>query len=297
MGQNAEIEDFLNYLESAKNYSHLTLTTYRTDLEAFAAFFSSLDEGLCWENLDADVIRRWIMQRMEEGISPVTVKRGLSALRSFYRYELRMERVKVDPTQRVVNPKTGKPLPTFVRESEMDFLLDTPDAFAEGYDGEQERLVILLLYSTGLRRSELTGLNVGDIDFGRSELRVTGKRNKQRAVPFGDELRNALRDFITHYRNSDPPTAPLFRGKRGGRMTTMAVYQNVHKHLSLVTTQKKRSPHVLRHTFATVMLNNGADLEAVKEILGHESVATTQIYTHTTFEELKQAYKKAHPRA
>ena len=297
MGQNAEIERFLNYLEAAKNYSQLTLATYRTDLEAFAAFFSSLDEGLSWENIDADVIRQWIMQRMDDGISPVTVKRGLSALRSFYKYELRMGRRDVDPTQRVVNPKTGKPLPAFVREADMDFLLDTEGIFAEGYEGEQERLVILLLYSTGLRRSELVSLNVGDIDFGRSELRVTGKRNKQRAVPFGKELQQALQKFIAQYRNGEPSTAPLFRGKRGGRMTTMTVYENAHKHLSLVTTQKKRSPHVLRHTFATVMLNNGADLEAVKEILGHESVATTQIYTHTTFEELKQAYKKAHPRA
>lgn len=297
MGQNAEIERFLNYLEAAKNYSQLTLTTYRTDLEAFATFFSDLDEGLSWENIDADVIRQWIMQRMDDGISPVTVKRGLSALRSFYKYELRMGRRDVDPTQRVVNPKTGKPLPAFVREADMDFLLDTEGIFAEGYEGEQERLVILLLYSTGLRRSELVGLNVGDIDFGRNELRVTGKRNKQRAVPFGKELQQALHKFIAQYRNGELPTTPLFQGKRGGRMTTMAVYENVHKHLSLVTTQNKRSPHVLRHTFATVMLNNGADLEAVKEILGHESVATTQIYTHTTFEELKQAYKKAHPRA
>ncbi|MBR1643975.1 MAG: tyrosine recombinase XerC [Bacteroidales bacterium] len=291
------MEAFLTHLVSNKNYSPRTVSTYRADLTTFADFLATLDEGITWQTVDADIIRRWVMERIGNSISAVTAKRGLSALRSFYKYLLRTGHVDVDPTRRVSNPKTGKPLPVFVRESEMNRLLDTPGAFEEDFEGEQQRLIMLLLYSTGIRMAELIGLNVGDISFDRHELRVLGKRDKERIVPFGQELHDALQYFIRTYRPDAHASTPLFSGRKSERISRTAVYKIVHDNLALVTTQHKKSPHVLRHTFATVMLNNGADLEAVKEILGHESVSTTQIYTHTTFEELKKAYKQAHPRA
>lgn len=290
-------EDFLNYLVSNKNYSPRTVSTYRADLTDFTDFLAQLDEGLTWKDVDADIVRRWVMERMGNGISAVTAKRGLSALRSFFKYLLRTSYVDTDPMRRVANPKTGKPLPVFLRESEMNRLLDTPVAFNDDFNGEQQRLILLLLYSTGIRMAELIGIDVGDISFDRNELRVLGKRDKERIVPFGKELRDALHHFIQTYRNGAHASTPLFSGRKSKRIPRTAVYKIVRNNLALVTTQKKKSPHVLRHTFATVMLNNGADLEAVKEILGHESVSTTQIYTHTTFEELKKAYQKAHPRA
>lgn len=290
-------EAFLDYLVSNKSYSPRTISTYRADLTDFEAFLTTLDEEITWVTVDADIIRRWVVARMEKGISPVTMKRGLSALRSFYRYLLREGYADTDPTLRVSNPKVGKPLPAFVREAEMDSLLDRPGLFSEDFEGVQQHLIILLLYSTGLRIAELIGLNVGDINLKRDELRVLGKRNKERIVPFGHELHEALNHFLETYRAQTAPHTPLLSGQRSERISRTAVYNTVRDHLAMVTTQKKRSPHVLRHTFATVMLNNGADLEAVKELLGHESVSTTQIYTHTTFEELKKAYKKAHPRA
>lgn len=291
------IEQFMNYLLAEKGYSKATVLTYRASLTDLWRFCQRLDEQLTWERLDKDVLRRWMMADMEQGVTARTVNRKMSSVRSFYRYLLRMQRVTVDPTETLKNPKIQKRLPTFVRENEMDRLFDEVE-FGEGYEAERDRLILLTFYSTGIRLSELLGLTVKDVDLCAKELKVLGKRNKQRIVPFGLELAEAFRSFLT-IRGAEVSQDfnEIFLRTNGKPMTAGEVRAVVKKYLSCVTNQQKRSPHVLRHTYATVMLNNGADLEAVKELLGHESVSTTEVYTHTTFAELKKAYEQAHPRA
>ena len=221
----------------------------------------------------------------------------MSALRSFFRFALKRGLVEKDPAHALAGLKKSKPLPQFLREGEMDRLLDGME-WGEDYKDVLARTLLLLLYETGLRRSELAGLNDGDIDFGVCQLKVTGKRNKQRIVPFGAELAEALKGYMD-MRNEQLRLDgdALFLNDKGLRMTGQQVYAIVRKHLTGATSLKKRSPHVLRHTFATAMLNNGAGLESIKNLLGHESVSTTEIYAHTTFEQLKRVYKEAHPRA
>ena len=227
-----------------------------------------------------------------------TVNSSLSAVRSFFRFALSRNLVVRDPSYAVKGPKKQKPLPQFVREEEMNRLLDTPQMWEDGFPGLRARTIIILFYETGIRLAELIGLDVSDVDFAAHQIKVTGKRNKQRIVPFCTELENVLREYMAQ-RNAvfSVCDGALILSDRGVRMRRDQVGMIVKQHLSLVTTLKKRSPHVLRHSFATAMLNNGAGLEDVRLLLGHESVATTQIYTHTTFEQLKRVYENAHPRA
>lgn len=294
----AHIDSFLDYLRLERAYSPRTVQSYEMDLNEFEAYLRRTDAELTLETVDADNVRNWTMEMMEAGQKETSVNRRLSALRSFYRYLLRKGVVKVSPMQTVKGPKKKKPLPMFLREEEMNRLLDETD-FGEGFEGERDRLIIEMFYETGMRRAELVGLNEADVDFYRGQIKVTGKRNKQRLIPFGEELGSALRLYMEEKAQEVPETedGALFVQKSGRRVTDAWVYTMVRRNLSRVTTIKKRSPHVLRHTFATTMLNHDAELEAVKELLGHESVSTTEIYTHTTFEELKNAYSKAHPRA
>ena len=294
------IEDFLNYLRLEKAYSPHTATSYGNDLREFKAYLANTENVLELRDADTDLVRGWAMHLMATGRSATTVNRKLSSLRSFYKYLLKKEVIAVSPLQSVRGPKRRKPLPQFVREVDMECLLD--DALGDdSWQGRRERVIIQLFYETGIRLSELVGLNVGDVDFGRKTIKVTGKRNKQRIVPIGVSLVQSLKGYMEEGRGFVPPSTlnpqPLFVTDKGQRVYPGWVYRLVRKNLSQVVTLKKRSPHVLRHTFATAMLNNDAELEAVKELMGHESVSTTQIYTHTTFEELKKAYSKAHPRA
>ena len=234
---------------------------------------------------------------MDKGNTASTINKKLSALRSFYRFSLKRKLVDHDPAHCVTGPKKSKPLPQFLREGEMDRLLDDME-WNDSFDSVRARTIIILFYEGGLRRSELIGLNDGDVDFAGGQLKVTGKRNKQRIIPFGEELAAALRHYITLRNDQFGGTdGALFLNDKGERIADYQVYGIVRKYLSAVTSLKKRSPHVLRHTFATAMLNNGAGLEEIKNLLGHESVSTTEIYTHTTFEQLKRVYKEAHPRA
>ena len=233
---------------------------------------------------------------MDEGYEAASVNRKLSSLRSFYRYLLRKKMVAADPTQKVAGLKRKKPLPVFVREADMDRLLDAAD-LGEGFKAVRNRLIVEMFYETGMRLSELVGLNDGDVDFSASVIKVTGKRNKQRLIPFGEELREDMRAYLSLRDDYAANADAFFVGKDGKRIGRSTVYLLVRRYLSKVVTLKKKSPHVLRHSFATSMLNNHAELEAVKELLGHESLKTTEIYTHTTFEELKKVYEQAHPRA
>ena len=291
------VDQFLNYLHYERNRSLRTVQLYEENLRDFETYIRGVDDCLSLQTVDADVIRGWMEHMMDEGKKPTTVNLGLSAVRTFYRYALSRNLVEKDPAHAVTGPKKLKPLPQFVRESEMDKLLDET-LTADSYNKVRARTIIIMFYETGIRLAELVGLNDEDIDFASMQLKVTGKRDKQRVVPFGEELAGMLSEYMTQRDNEVTRQSPaLFLTDKGGRVSRRQVQYLVKKYLSQVTTLKKRSPHVLRHSFATAMLNNGAGLESVKKLLGHESLNTTEIYTHTTFEQLKRVYNEAHPRA
>jgi integrase/recombinase XerC len=291
------IDQFLNYLRFERNASPQTVQTYEDSLREFESYLTFREDGLSFEAVDTDLIRDWMESLMDRGNNASTINKKLSALRSFFRYALKRKLVEKDPAHAVVGLKKPKPLPQFVREGEMDRLLDNVE-WGDDYKNVRARTLLLLLYETGLRRSELTGLDDGDIDFETGQLKVTGKRNKQRIIPFGPELAETLRKYvIVRDEQVKGDCDALFLSDKGHRMTGQQVYEIVHRYLTGATSLKKRSPHVLRHSFATAMLNNGAGLESIRNLLGHESVSTTEIYAHTTFEQLKRVYKEAHPRA
>lgn len=290
-------DSFLDYLRYERNYSDDTVKAYGEDIRQFQEFGG---EGVGLQSppeVVVDVVREWMIHLMNLGYATTSVNRKLSSLRSYYKYLLRKGEVKVDPLRKITGPKNKKNLPVFVKESEMNRLLDDED-FGEGFEGCRDHLVIAMFYATGMRLSELVGLDDGDVDFAASVIKVTGKRNKQRLIPFGEELRAEMEAYVKQRDESVPVRSDaFFVRKTGERLYPNIVRKIVTRNLSKVVTVKKRSPHVLRHTFATSMLNHEAELGAIKELLGHESLATTEIYTHTTFEELKKVYNQAHPRA
>ena len=291
------INEFLNYLKYERNRSDLTIKNYGEDLRAFKEFYGNLDSRLSWKSVDSDIIRDWMESMMDKGNNATSINRRLSALRSFYRFALARKLVDKDPVHGVTGPKKGRPLPQFLKENEMDRLLDA-ESWTESFEDVRDRTVIMTFYETGIRLSELIGLDDSMVDFSNRQLKVTGKRNKQRVIPFGEELLATLCDYMK-CRNKEVilQSEALFVTAKGQRMTSSQVREAVRKNLSKVCTLKKRTPHVLRHTFATAMLNNKAGIESVKKLLGHESLSTTEIYTHTTFEQLKREYYSAHPRA
>ena len=291
------IERFLDYIRYERNLSPMTVMTYERFLRDFESYFRGLDTTADWTTVDADIIRDWLEQMLDNGAKATTVNTALSAVRSFFRYALRRKLVEKDPAHLIEGPKKSKPLPQFVREKEMDELIDDKE-WGDTFIDVRARAILILLYETGVRVSELTGLDDEDLDVTAGQLEVTGKRNKQRIVPFGQELATAIGQYVNQRDTEvERQTTALFVTDKGERMTRQQVYAIVRRYLGEVTTLKKRSPHVLRHSFATAMLNNGAGLESVKKLLGHESLETTEIYTHTTFEQLKRVYKEAHPRA
>lgn len=291
------IDSFLEYLRNERGYSEHTVTAYGTDLKKCEEFFQSEDEELEWAHIDADIIRRWSVWLMDRGYTATSINRKLSTLRTFYKYLLRTGKIEVNPMAKVKGPKSKKPLPYFVKEKDMDRLLDETD-FGEGFKGCRDKMIVEMFYATGVRLSELIGMRDADVDFSARQIKVTGKRRKQRLIPFGDELSESLAAYIDMRDKTFPRlTEALFVNDKGVAIGTGKVANLIKKSLSKVVGMKKRSPHVLRHSFATSMLNNHAELNVVKELLGHKSLATTAIYTHTTFEELKEVYKLAHPRA
>jgi integrase/recombinase XerC len=295
------IEDFIDYLRYERNYSSRTAEHYQSDLEAFKRFYEATDSTLSWAEMPADVIRQWVVEMMDRGNAATSVRRRLSSLRSFYKFLLRRGLVTRDPVHNMPGPKVEKKLPAYIREADMNRLFDG-DFFSEDYKGSRDRMILLTFYSTGIRLSELVGLSEKDVDLDQMQLKVTGKRNKQRIIPYGDEFGDSLRSYLaereTFAKQKASEDSAVFLDERSGRrMNPARVREVVKKYLSLVTTQQRNSPHVLRHTFATAMLNHKADLQSVKELLGHERLSTTEIYTHTTFEQLKEMYNQAHPRA
>lgn len=291
------IDKYIRYLRYEKNYSSRTEISYFNDLRQFVDFLDKEAGGASLTNIDSDLVRCWIVALMNSGVSARSVNRKLSALKSFYRYLLRIGELQDSPLKRVRGPKMKKAIPSFVNSKDMNLLLDG-DFEDNTFECFRDNLIIELFYTTGIRRAELIGLKDTDIDFFAKIIRITGKRNKQRLIPISDQLSDQIEKYI-YVRDLDIKFSSgyLFVRSDGNQMYPMLVHRIVSSNLCGISTLVKFSPHVLRHSFATGMLNNGADLNAVKELLGHTSLASTEIYTHTSFEELKNIYKQAHPRA
>ncbi len=293
------IDSFLDYIRAERNQSPLTVSSYSKDINSFQTFMESLTPDASWADVKSSDIREWVVYLLDEKkLSEASVCVKLSAMRAFYRYLRMVGKLHVNPMERVTAPKKKSPIPYFVREKDMDRLLELTQE-DDSFEGIRDRLVVMMFYVTGMRRAELLGLKDEAIDFAAKQVKVTGKRNKQRIIPFGDELEKELKRYI-NVRNLtfEGMQAPcLFLKTNGNPMDETLVAKIVKEKLSMVTTIKKKSPHVLRHSFATAMLNNNADLGSIQKLMGHASVATTEIYTHVSFEEMKNEYKTAHPRS
>ncbi|MFZ4457056.1 MAG: tyrosine-type recombinase/integrase [Bacteroidales bacterium] len=289
------INQFLEYLQYERNYSTHTVLSYKKDLVQFNDFVVRVRGEFQISDIDSDIVRMWIVEMMEAKSASSTVKRKLSALKSFYRFLLKRGVVKVNPLLNISAPKSSKKLPNFVKEVEMDILLDEEED--SSFVSLRNQAIMHLFYATGIRRAELLGLMDSDVDYFSDVIKVTGKRNKQRLIPIGGELKGLLQAYQEERDvRIGCGDGHLFLKTDGEKMYPMLVQRVVSKRLEGANLSK-RSPHVLRHTFATAMLNHGAQLNAVKELLGHSSLASTEVYTHTTFEELKRTYNSAHPRA
>ena len=290
------IDDFLKYLQAEKRYASHTIKAYKNDLNQFHAFCQETDhEGM---DLHFKTIRSWVVSLMDSGYSSRTVHRKLSSLSTYCNYLIKEGQLESNPVERVLKPKLSKRVPAFVEEGKLDLLLDEYD-FGEGFTGSRNRLVLDLLYQTGMRRSELIGLTIGSINREGKSVKVMGKRGKERIIPVGDELLAAMEKYIVVRAEvvADNPGDHLIVTEKGRAAYDKLVYRIVNSYLAMVTTLDKKSPHVLRHTFATHMLNRGADLNAIKELLGHANLSATQVYTHNTYKKLKSIYNQAHPRA
>lgn len=290
------IGQFLDYMRYERNKSLLTVHGYNEDLHDFETYLKGVDSNLSLETADSDLIRGWMESMVDKGNAATSVNRRLSAVRSFYRFALMRGIVNKDPAHAVRSPKKERPLPQFLRECEMDTLLDS-GIWTDNFKDVRARTIFMMFYETGLRVSELVGLDDGAVDTVSRSLRVTGKGGKQRVVPFGEELSEAITRYRLNRNVSVASGDAFFVTTKGVRLNTAQVRYIVKKHLECVTSLKKKSPHVLRHTFATAMLNHGAGIESIKKLLGHAKIDTTEVYTHTTFEQLKRVYKQAHPRA
>jgi len=291
---------FLNHLRYEKRSSEHTVKAYEVDLRQFAEYMEKALEISELAKVDKQDIRTWILTLLEDDhISPRSVNRKLSALRDFIRFEKQNGRLQHDPMSGIQGPKFREKLPEYVEMKDMERLF-VPEQFEDSFEGWRDRTMLELFYATGMRLSELLNIRKQDLDFYENSVKVLGKRNKERIIPFGNQMRDLLTKYLEYYAEKIAPENEnfyIFVAANGEKLYPKAVYRIVRKHLDMVTTIDKRSPHVIRHTFATHMLNKGADLNAIKEILGHSSLAATQVYTHNSMEQLKSIYKQAHPRA
>lgn len=301
---NTYYDSFLNYLRYERNYSAHTLTAYQEDLKQFEAFLQhAIQETDATDQatlnpclVDADIIRNWIIHLLDKGINPRTVNRKLSSLKSFFKFLVKQQAIDSSPMRSIKGPKTREALPTFIREKDIERIL-AEENYTNDFEGIRDRLIMETLYQTGIRRSELINIKTSDVDLSAYILKVLGKRNKERLIPFAERLRKMIVTYSEIRKETiEYPSEWFFVQKNGNQLTVAIVYNIVRERLSDIPALSKRSPHVLRHSFATSMLNNGAELNAVKELLGHSSLASTSVYTHMTFEELKRMYH-AHPRA
>ena len=291
-------ERFIDYLRYEKNYSSQTEISYLNDILQFEKFIKAKDDNQALTSVDIDVIRIWIGSLVEQGFKASSVNRKLSSLKSFFKYLAKSGIIDKDPVKSVSGPKLNTKIPSFVNNKQMEEILDDAKNFQEGFKGIRDQFLIEILYVTGMRRSELILLKDNDIDFHNCTLRVTGKRDKQRLIPFSNLTKEKLKKYIQIRNKEIENKSPfLFVKEDGNAMYPKLVYKIINNHLKSISTLSKKSPHVLRHSFATVMLNNGAEINSIKELMGHSSLSSTEIYTHVTFEEMKKTYQNAHPRA
>lgn len=289
-------ESFLQYISTEKRYSRHTVTSYKNDLDQFVNWLEETRPGADLLSVTHGDVRGWMISLLEGGASAATVHRKISALRTLVRYMRRHELISGDPVAGLKLPRKPKQLPVFVAEDALAKLLDE-FRFGDNFSGIRDRTVVEFLYLTGMRRSELINLRDTDVDLSAGQVRVTGKREKQRVIPLAAGFVKSLGSYLEARSEKGFDGNWFFVTDRGNKMYDRAVYNIVTRYLAMVTTIEKKSPHVLRHTFATHMLNRGADLNSIKELLGHASLSATQVYTHNTFEQLKKIYKQAHPRA
>jgi len=289
------LERFLEYLRFEKKFSPHTLVSYRNDAEQFAAFLKDTYETEKPEQATAPMIRSWMAQLMQEKMAARSVIRKASTLRTFYKFLLREGVITTNPMQKISAPKAPKRLPVFVNKKEMESLF-TQVEFPEGYEGKRDRLILEMFYATGIRRAEIISLKDADVNIYNLTIKVLGKRNKERIIPIMPFLKNYAEEYRSEKKRLGLKNEKFFLNENGSPLYDKEVYRIVKKYLGNVTTLQKKSPHVLRHTFATHILDNGADINAVKELLGHANLSATQVYTHNTLEKLKRVHKQAHPR-
>ncbi|OKL38979.1 tyrosine-type recombinase/integrase [Pontibacter flavimaris] len=289
---------FFKYLQYEKRYSPHTLTSYHTDLGQFSGYLSEVYQINDAAEADHTIIRSWILTLVQNNIKPRSINRKIACLRSYYRFLLAQERIKANPMLRIKAPKSGKKLPAFVQEEPFNNLLDT-FTFEDNFDGQRDRLILEFLYGTGIRLAELINIEPTDIALSAKTVRVLGKGNKERIVPLNDSLLLALDAYQAEKSHffGDNNSVKLLVTNKARPLYPKFVYRVVKKYISLITTSEHNSPHVLRHSFATHLLNKGADLNAIKDLLGHASLAATQVYTHNSIEQLKSIFEKAHPKA
>ena len=284
---------FIKYLSSEKRFSEHTIKSYTTDLKQFTSFllseFQIIDEI---NEISFQIIRTWIASLLEKGINPRSVNRKISTLKTYFKFLIREGVLIENPMTKVVAPKSKKRLPIFIEEDQIASLLNEVQ-FEEGFIGQRNKLIIELFYVTGIRLSELINIKISDVDFNNQSIKVLGKRNKERIIPLSSNVVNDLNIFI----ENNHKNKYLFTNLEGDKLYNKLVYRLVNKYIGEISSVNKKSPHILRHTFATHMLNNGADINAIKELLGHANLSATQVYTHNTIEKLKTVYKQAHPRA
>jgi integrase/recombinase XerC len=284
---------FIKYLSAEKRFSEHTITSYSTDLDQFSIFLSE-EYQISNEvsEISFQIVRSWIASLLEKGVTPRSVNRKISTLKTYFKFLIRENVILESPMLKIVAPKSKKRLPVFIEENQIENLLNEVE-FDEGFIGERDKLIIELFYVTGIRLSELINIKIFDINFSNSLIKVLGKRNKERLIPLSINIVNELQTFVKKHNLNNY----LFTNLGGTKVYTKLVYRVVKKYIGKISSVNKKSPHILRHTFATHMLNNGADINAIKELLGHANLSATQVYMHNTIEKLKTVYKQAHPRA
>jgi len=290
-----QLYSFIDYLTYEKRYSAHTVTSYKNDLLQFFTFIGHDQASVSITEINYQHVRAWVSELIKHKIAARSVNRKLSSLKSFFKYLQRQQLVEINPLSKISGPKIPKRLPVFVDEHQMKDLFSEVE-FEEGFNGQRDKLILDILYQTGIRRSELTHLKEVDIDLFNSTIKVLGKRNKERILPISISLKRNLETYLRVKQELNLSNHMLLVSEKGNTLSDQAVYRSVKKYLAQVTTINKKSPHILRHTFATHLLNNGADINAVKELLGHANLSATQIYTHNTIDKLKKSYKQAHPR-
>lgn len=290
-----QIHSFIDYLTFEKKYSRHTITSYQNDLSQFIEFINIDSQNSDAKEINYQIIRSWISELVENEISAKSINRKLSTLKSFFKYLQRLKMIENNPTSKLSGPKIPKRLPVFVDEHDMEKLFSNIK-FEATINGLRDKLILDLLYQTGIRRSEISSLKEIDIDNQNNTIKVLGKRNKERLIPISIDLKRNLNQYISVKQKQNLSDMYLLLNNKGEKMSEQNIYQIVKKYLSLITSIHKKSPHILRHTFATHLLNNGADINAVKDLLGHANLSATQVYTHNTIDKLKKSYKQAHPR-